>query len=408
MLYDNAQLVSLYSHAYQVTKNPLYKKIVYETIGFVQRELTSPSGGFYSSLDADSEGMEGKYYVWEKSEINHILGKDAGLFNDYFGITDQGNWENGENILDINSGSAGVQNKYELTNEQLLKKINSLNQILFQKRNERVRPATDDKILTSWNALMVKGLTDAYRVFGDENFFKMAKTNIDFLLKNIVLKNGGIYRNYKNGKASINAFLDDYAFLINALINFYQISFDESYLEKANELTQCVQTHFFNETTGMYFYTDSQYSDLIARKMEIADNVIPSSNSEMAKNLLLLSLYFDDSNYESQSIQMVKNVSDDIQKNPAYYSNWAQVMALQIKPPYEVAIVGKKWKEKLAAFQNYYLPNAVYLGGENEGKLPLLENKLLEGKTMIYVCENKTCQRPVEHVSEALQQVAAN
>jgi uncharacterized protein YyaL (SSP411 family) len=158
----------------------------------------------------------------------------------------------------------------------------------------------------------------------------------------------------------------------------------------------------------MYFYTDSQYSDLIARKMEIADNVIPSSNSEMAKNLLLLSLYFDDSNYESQSIQMVKNVSDDIQKNPAYYSNWAQVMALQIKPPYEVAIVGKKWKEKLAAFQNYYLPNAVYLGGESEGKLPLLENKLLEGKTMIYVCENKTCQRPVEHVSEALQQVAAN
>jgi len=157
----------------------------------------------------------------------------------------------------------------------------------------------------------------------------------------------------------------------------------------------------------MYFYTDGQYSDLIARKMEISDNVIPSSNSEMAKNLLLLSLYFENDNYQAQAVQMVKNVSDDIQKNPAYYSNWAQVMALQIRPPYEVAIVGKKWKEKLEAFQNYYLPNAIYLGGENEGNLPLLESKLMEGKTMIYVCENKTCQRPVEHVSEALRQLDA-
>ena len=405
MLYDNAQLISLYSHAFQVTKNPLYKRIVYETIGFIQRELTSPSGGFYSSLDADSEGMEGKYYVWRTSEINDILGKDAALFNDYFGVTDQGNWENGENILDINSGSEHLQNKYQLTNEQLTEKINSLKHILFQKRNERVRPATDDKILTSWNALMIKALADAYRVFADEDFLKMAKTNLDFLLNNIVLKNGGIYRNYKNGKASINAFLDDYAFLVNALINFYQISFDESYLEKANELTQYVEKHFLDPTTGMYFYTDSQYSDLIARKMEISDNVIPSSNSEMAKNLLLLSLYFDNSNYEAQSVQMVKNVSDDIQKNPAYCSNWAQAMALQIRPPYEVAIVGKKWKGKLAAFQNYYLPNAIYLGGESEGKLPLLESKLMEGKTMIYVCENKTCKRPVEQVSEALQQL---
>ena len=158
----------------------------------------------------------------------------------------------------------------------------------------------------------------------------------------------------------------------------------------------------------MFFYTDDQYSNLIARKMEVSDNVIPSSNSEMAKNLLLLSQYFENKNYEEQSAQMVKNVAEDIQKTPGYYSNWAQVIALEIQPPYEVAVVGKDWPSKLAEMQKKYLPNTLYLGGENEDSLPLLENKLMMGKTMIYVCQNKTCQRPVEEVSEALKQIKAN
>ncbi|MEO8822289.1 MAG: thioredoxin domain-containing protein [Ginsengibacter sp.] len=408
MLYDNAQLVSLYSHAFQVTGNLKYKRIVYETIDFVNRELTSPEGGFYSSLDADSEGKEGKFYVWTKEEIKSILGKDAELFNEYFGVTDQGNWEAGENILDINFGEKDLGEKYNLTHEQLLHKIVSLKKMVLKKRTERVRPGTDDKILTSWNALMAKGFIDAYRAFGDTKFISLAKKNIDFLLNNIETKNGGIYRNYKNGRATINGFLDDYAFLINALINYYQVSFDETYLEKANNLNRYVEEHFFDKTSGMFFYTDDQFSNLIARKMEVSDNVIPSSNSEMAKNLLLLSLYFENNQYEKQSVQMVKNVSGDIQKNPGYYSNWAQVMALQIQSPYEVAIVGNDWQQKLSAMQKNYLPNSLYLGGTNEGKLPLLENKLMKGKTMIYVCENKTCQRPVEAATEALKQIKGN
>ena len=157
----------------------------------------------------------------------------------------------------------------------------------------------------------------------------------------------------------------------------------------------------------MFFYTDDQYSNLIARKMEVSDNVIPSSNSEMAKNLLLLGLYFENKNYEDQSAQMVKNVSDDVKKNLGYYSNWAQVMALQISSPYEVAIVGNDWKEKLVRVSKELFPNTIYLGGENEGRTPLLQNKLVKGKTMIYVCENKTCQRPVEEVTEALKQIKA-
>lgn len=405
MLYDNAQLISLYSHAFQVTGNPSYKKIVYETIGFVKRELTSPEGGFYSSLDADSEGKEGKFYVWKKEEIKSILGKDADLFNNYYGITEQGNWESGENILDINSGEKNLEKKYNLAPEALVQKIDALKEIVLKKRAGRVRPATDDKILTSWNALMANGLLDAYRVFGDTNFISLAKKNIDFLLNNIETNEGGLYRNYKNGKATINAFLDDYAFLINTLIHYYQASFDETYLQKAYSLSRYVEEHFFDKTSGMFFYTDDQFSNLIARKMEISDNVIPSSNSEMAKNLLLLSLYFENNQYEEQSAQMVKNVSDDIKKNPGYYSNWAQVMALQIRVPYEVAIVGNSWQQKLSSMQKNYLPNTIYLGGDNEGKLPLLENKLIKDKTMIYVCENKTCKLPVENVMEALKQI---
>jgi uncharacterized protein YyaL (SSP411 family) len=405
MLYDNAQLVSLYSHAFQLTQQPLYKQIVYETIAFVHRELTSPHGGFYSSLDADSEGEEGKFYVWSEEEIKQILGSEADIFIDYFGITKKGNWEPGKNIPDINMGDKNISKKYNLAHDDLLKKIDSLKNIVFKQREKRIRPHTDDKILTSWNALMATGFIDAYRAFGKKSFLDAAKKDIDFLLKNIAAKDKGLYRNYKNGKATIPAFLDDYAFMISALIDYYQVSFDENYLQKADSLTRYIEQHFFDKTSGMFFYTDNQHSNLIARKMEVADNVIPSSNSEMAKNLLILGLYLENENYEDQAAQLVKNVIDDVKKNTSYYSNWAQVTALQVKPPYEIAIVGNDWREKLSALQKNYLPNAIYLGGSKEGTIALLQNKLVTGKTMIYVCENKTCQLPVQEVAAALEQI---
>ncbi len=408
MLYDNAQLVSLYSHAYQLTKNPLYKRIVYETLAFVNRELTSPEGGFYSSLDADSEGEEGKFYVWTEKEIKDILQNDAPLFIDYFGITENGNWEHQQNIPDINFGDQHAAKKYRLSPEAFETKINELKQKLFAVRAKRVRPHTDDKILTSWNALMAKGFIDAYQAFGEKAFLDSAKRNINFLLKNIVTGDNGLFRNYKNGKATIPAFLDDYAFMISTLISYYQVNFDESYLQKANNLTSYVEQHFFDKSSGMFFYTDDQHSNLIARKMEVTDNVIPSSNSEMAKNLLFLSLYSENTNYETQSEQLIKNVIEDLKKNLGYYSNWAQVMALQLKAPYEVAIVGNGWQDKLAAFHTHYLPQSIFIGGSTEGSMPLLQNKLIDGKTMIYVCENKTCQRPVEEVDAALEQMNHN
>jgi hypothetical protein len=400
MLYDNGQLVSLYSHAFQVTANPLYKRVVYETLEFVNRELTSPEGGFYSSLDADSEGEEGKYYVWGEKEIKEVLKEDAGFYLDYFGITEQGNWEKNKNIPD-----ASFSKKNVAVNEQITQKLVSLNKKLFDEREKRIRPATDDKILTSWNSLMTKGLIDAYQAFGDESFLNSAKRNIDFLLKNMFAENNSLFRNYKNGKATIHGFLDDYAFFITALIEYYQVTFDESYLQKAKAITEYVNTHFFDKNSGMFLYTNDQYSSLIARKMEVTDNVIPSSNSQMAKNLYFLSQYFDNKVYEEISMQLIKNVFDDLTKNLGYYSNWAQAMLLQVYQAIEIAIVGKDWKEKLVQFQKNYLPNIIYSGGEIEGTLPLLENKMAEGRTMIYVCKNKSCNLPVENVAHAMTQI---
>src|SRR5690606_22393003 len=195
MLYDNGQLLSLYSHAYQVTKDPIYKRIVYETIEFANRELLSPEGGFYSSLDADSEGKEGRFYVWTEQEIKDMLGKDAGIYLHYYGITSNGNWEEKKNIPDINFGSKENFIDQYLSVPDLDVKLKEMNKILLAEREKRTRPATDDKVLTSWNALMSIGLLDAYRAFGEEAFFATAKKNIDFLLKNVCANDGSLYRN---------------------------------------------------------------------------------------------------------------------------------------------------------------------------------------------------------------------
>ena len=406
MLYDNAQLVSLYSHAFQVTKNPLYKRVVYESLEFVQRELTSPEGGFYSSLDADSEGEEGKYYVWSDKEIESILQEDASLYCEYYGITRQGNWEHGKNIPDINYGNKASIETYSLSEKELNKQLILLNKKLLAGREKRVRPATDDKILTGWNALMATGFIDAYQAFQEKKYLEFAKQNIDFLLKKICNSDHSLFRNYKNGRATIFAFLDDYAFLISALIKYYQATFDEFYLKKANQLTQYVEAHFFDKNTGMFLYTDDQHSDLIARKMEVTDNVIASSNSEMAKNLFLSGMYFENDSYTEQYIQMVKNVSDDIKKNVQYYSNWAQALLFQVYSIYEIAIVGENYKEKLIEFQKSYHPDLLYSGGDGGNmNIPLLSDKLVAGKTMIYVCKNKTCGMPVQDVADALLQI---
>jgi hypothetical protein len=405
MLYDNAQLVSLYSHAYQLTKNPLYKTVVYETLAFIEQELTSPNGGFYSSLDADSDGEEGKYYVWTAAELSSILAEDATLFSAYYNCTKTGNWEDQKNILHRKSSDSQIAKKFNISLEKLQTTIKACKAKLTKVRSNRVKPRLDDKILTAWNALMLKGYIDAYRAFDDTDFLNKALKSANFLSNNMIGKSNEVMRNYKNEKASINGLLDDYAFTISAFTALYQATFDEKWLYKAKDLNDYAITHFFDTKSGMFFYTHNNHSNLIARKMEVADNVIPSSNSEMAKNLFFLGLYFDNSEYTQKSKQMLTNIQEDMHREISFYSNWGIVELQFVKQPYEIAIVGPDFAKARKAFDKNYFPNAIFLGGKTEGTLALLEGKLIPQETTIFVCQDKVCNRPTTDVSQAIKQL---
>ena len=405
MLYDNAQLVRLYALAYQRTKDPLYKKVVYETLEFVKQELTSLEGAFYSSLDADSEGEEGKYYVWTKAEVDGALGNEAGLFSTYYNITAEGSWEQGNCILLRNETDETVSDRFNISVAELNRKIDDCKMKLMKIRAARVKPGLDDKVLSSWNALMISGYAKAYRVFGEEEFLKVAITNASFLLQQAIASNGEMTRNYKNNKSTINALLDDYAFTIEAFIELYQATFDEKWLTEANTITGHVLEHFFDPESKMFFYTHNQYAGLISRKMELSDNVIPSSNSAMAKNLFLLGHFYNNDAYICKARQMLVNVADEVQRNIYFYSNWGIVQALFSSRLYEVAILGDDFNNIRKQFDEYYLPDAILLGGRTAGSLALLENKLVAGQTTIYVCRDKTCKLPVTEADKAMEQI---
>ena len=405
MLYDNAQLVSLYADAYKQTKNALYKKVVYETLEFVAQELTSAEGAFYASLDADSEGEEGKYYVWTKAEVDKVLGNDAEIFSAFYNITADGNWEHGNSILLRNETDEAIAKQFKITITDLHKTIDAAKVKLMPVREARVKPGLDDKVLSSWNALMLQGYVKAYRVFGEEAFLNKAVINANFLLQHAIAADGEMTRNFKNGKSSIKALLDDYAFNIAAFIELYQASFDEKWLTHANKITGYVLEHFFDPKSQMFFYTHNLYADLIARKMELSDNVIPSSNSEMAKNLFLLGHFLNKDDYINKAKQMLINVEADVQRNIYFYANWGMLQALFTSPLYEVAIMGDDFKSLRQQFDKYYLPNTILLGGKTEGSLALLKNKLVPGATTIYVCRDKSCKLPVMQVEQALLQI---
>lgn len=405
MLYDNAQLVSLYAQAYRETKDPLYETIIKETLNFVRREMTSKDGGFYSALNADSEGEEGKFYVWTATEIEEVLDPEqAELFKAYYNVIPVGNWENGKNILYRSRTDEEFGELIEMKPSMVEFKIHALKKKMLKHRNKRVRPSRDDKMLTSWNALMIKGFVEAYRSLQEDWYLQAALTNANFLLKNVKAEDGGLYRNYKDEKASIPGFLEDYAYLTEAFVKLYQVTFEIKWLHEAKELTNYVLEHFLDEESGMFYYTSDQSEELVARKMEFMDNELPSSNGVMAKVLYELGMYFDDEKYLEQSEKMLMKIKPLLSKGAPYFGKWAQLLGVMTFPTYEVAILGEQAHEKAMELQKEYLPNALLMGGQEEN-LDLLKSKLIPNKTMIYVCQNKTCQQPVEEVSEALKQM---
>ena len=402
MLYDNGQLVSLYSNAFKLTKKQRYQEVVEQTIEFIERELLDESGGFYSSLDADSEGEEGKFYVWQKSEIESLLPEESGLQSvlDYFGVSDEGNWEH-TNILHIPNPDFVSQNGINPDEfDQLLDKFRDT---LFINRSKRIRPGTDDKILTSWNALMLTGLVDAYTAFEKEEYLDLALKNADFIIKNQLKENNRLNRNYKNGVSTINGFLDDYATTIHAFIRLYEVTFEEKWLTLANDLTDHVLNHF-EDPEGYFFYTSDLDPPLVTRKKEMNDNVISSSNSIMARNLQKLGQLTYNTDYLKKAEIMMLSMIDEISgsSQPNFYANWCQLYTDLTYSPYEIAILGENALKLSREIQKGFHPNAIFLGGNTEGSLDLLKDKLQDDRTLIYVCKNRVCKFPVEKVEEAV------
>ena len=407
MLYDNAQLVSLYSDAYLITKNPLYKDVVFETLEFVKRELTDTNGTFYSSLDADSttpsgELEEGAFYVWQEEELKKLLGDDFQHFANYYNINDYGLWEQNNYVLIRKDSDEVFSKKYEISVDEITKKKATWKKLLLKERAKRSRPRLDDKVLTSWNALMLKGYVDAYRVFDDVQFLNTAIKNAEFILNTQIKEDGGLYHNFKDGKSTINGYLEDYATVIDAYLSLYENTLDEKWLTASRNLANYAFDHFFNDTSKMFYFTSDEDTKLVARSTEYRDNVIASSNSIMAKNLLRLSHYFDNEAYAETAKTMLHNVVPEIAEYPSTFSNWLDLMLNYTNNYYEVAIVGTDVTKKIKALNSYYLPNKLIIGSDSENNLPLLQNRFVEGKTLIYVCVNKACKLPVEEVEKAV------
>ncbi len=410
MLYDNGQMVSIYANAYLATKNPLYKDIVYRTTEFVERELMNDNGAFYSSLDADSENSageleEGVFYVWKKEELQQIIKSDFELFSDYYNITDEWKWEHDTYNLHRTKSDKEIAEQHTISIDELTQKVSQWQNTLLKERAKKSRPRLDDKTLTSWNALMLKGYIDAYRVFDDEHFLERALKNANFLLHIQSKEDGGLYRNFKNGKSNINAYLEDYATVVDAYINLYEVTLDEKWLHNAKQLTNYCFDHFYEDKSSMFFFTSDEDKGLIARKIDTDDNVIPSSNSIMANNLFKLGHYFSNKKYINTAKQMLHNVKDKALQYGAGASNWSLLYTNLLGDFYEVAIVGKDAKQKLKEFNKIYIPNKLIVGSIKESSLSLLEYKYNENETTIYVCIDGACQLPVNETEKALKQI---
>ena len=412
MLYDNAQLVSLYAKAYAFTKNVLYKEVVQKTIAFVQEELQSPNGGFYASLDADSlntEGVlhEGAFYVWEKKELESLLKDDFEVFQTYFNINSYGLWEEDNSYVLIRDKSKDeVSAQFDISILALEERIqNSLN-ILKKERETRSRPRLDDKILCSWNALMLNGFVDAYRYLEEPKYLRLALDTATFIKDKLFTEAGGLYRNHKAGKSTIHAFLEDYATVIEAFINLFQVTQDEVWLSDAKQLLDFTQKHFSDTTTGMFYFTADFDAKLIRRTIETGDNVISASNSIMAKNLFVFHKLFPQEGFAKQVDRMLETISPTLEKYPSSHANWLHLVLYRETAFYEIVVSGKNYQPIALEFITQYLPHTVLVASAEEGNLPIQQQKHVLDKTLIYVCQEGACSLPVESVENAKKQLS--
>ena len=408
MLYDNGQLMSLYSAGYRISKSELYKKTIYKIHEYINSEMKDFSGGYYSSLDADSKledgsYAEGEYYTWRKEELEKIIQDNFDLFTEYFNVNEYGFWEE--------------ENKYILTrtisDEEFIKKnnlqhteFNNIKSVWLNKlkiaRKEKKKPGLDYKIITSWNGLMISGYVNAYKAINDEVFMNEAISAGEFIYSNLVKKDGGLFHNHVNGQSKINGYLEDYAMVIQASLDLYEITLNQLWIERALKLSEYVIDNFSSGESELFYFTSKKDEDLISRSVEFRDNVIPSSNSIMAKNLFRLYHYFDKEEYYERSKNMSLSVTQEFEAYPSGYSNWFDLIYNLKSNYYEVAVVGENALEKVKQINSKYIPNKLIIGSTSENNLPLLKNRFIKDKTLIYVCVNKACKMPTESVEESV------
>ncbi|HPF51255.1 MAG TPA: thioredoxin domain-containing protein [Draconibacterium sp.] len=402
MLYDNGQLLSIYSKAYQHFRVEEFKCTVYEIIDFLEREMLDSSGAFYSSLDADSDGEEGKFYVWQKPELRMILQEEYSLFSEFYNLNTSGLWENRNYILTRGSDDIFAK-RHKLSKNELRIKVGKWKYKLLSERSKRVRPGLDDKTLTSWNALVIIGLVDAYRAFGEEHFLQLALRNAKFISEQLVQNSGQIFHNWKNGKATIEGFLEDYALVIKAWLALYEVTGDEKWLQYALQLNDYVFRHFYDSNSGLFYFTEKDGNQLVGNHFQNEDNVIPASNSVMANNLHQLYLIQGNPRYLEIAKRMTKAVAGQFPKYPMAYANWGNLMLKLTEPYYEVVVTGINANLLLSDLQNGFYPNVMWLHSQSQSEVPLLKDRFVMGDDLIYVCSDGSCQLPVKTAEEALK-----
>ena len=407
MLYDNALLVNILCDAYQLTKNKKYEDAIRQTILFVTNELLSGEGGIFAALDADSEGEEGKYYVWEKQEVDELLGQDSALFCAFYDITEQGNWE-AKNIPRVLKPIEDFVAERNLDKVEFSLMLQKGLQKLSSQRSKRVKPALDDKIILGWNALMLNAVAKAALVLQDDVYRALAESNFSFLQKSFKDGNStsGLLHTYKNGIAKYSAFLDDYAYLIAACIQLYKTTFNNVYLNAAFKYCNHVIENFSDDENIFFYFTHIGQKDIIVRKKEIYDGATPSGNSVMAENLYQLAVIYNKNEWRSRADQMVTMLSTSVIKFPGTFGNWATFMLHHVAGYNEIAVIGINFKNVGNNIMLNFIPNLIILGAVTSNtEFALLSNKPDNEKTLIYFCRNYTCFNPFSDIQSLMQEI---
>jgi uncharacterized protein YyaL (SSP411 family) len=414
MLYDNAQLARLYLDAWLVTGRLLYRRIAEETLDYVRREMTAPSGGFYSTQDADSEGEEGKFFLWTPAQVEELLGaEDAALFSRYFDISEHGNFEE-RNILHVDVELEGIAKLLKVEPDKLREVVERGRKVLYEAREGRIKPGRDEKMLTAWNGLMLRSFAEAARVLGRDDYRQLAIKNAEFVLANL-RRDGRLLRTHKDGESKLNAYLEDYAYLADGLLALYEATFETRWFAEARALVETMIAQFWDESEGGFFFTSSDHEELISRTKDFYDNATPAGNSVAAHVLLRLSLYTGDQRYRDMAERVLRLTRDLILRAPGAFGHLLAAFDLDLASPYEIAIIGDPETEEsgsmIKAVFGRYLPNKVVALAAPEDKeaasmIPLLAGRTtVAGRATAYVCRNFYCEEPVTEAEQLKTQL---